>query len=174
MGALVNYNLRTYIKSNKFVMPLAIYTVLLAILCSGGITSMTTIFVFSITNKNVFSLSNIEESSNIKMIGASIRTTGVQGLRFIARVNTDSLCQELDIESTKILKYGIVVSLGETTIDNLYIGSTVNNKKVLYGECDSLFNLENGDFTVVLYNISADLYLQNFSARGYIKYYDGE
>ena len=38
--------------------------------------------------------SQINESDNIVMVGASIRTTGVQGLRFIAQVDIDAFLEE--------------------------------------------------------------------------------
>lgn len=117
--------------------------------------------------------SQINESDNIVMVGASIRTTGVQGLRFIAQVDIDAFLEEQNIEINDITKYGIVLSLGEANCDNLYIGGTVNGKNTLNGESSSLFNPETNEFTVVLYNINESLYLQGFSARGYIKYNDG-
>lgn len=129
--------------------------------------------LFFISNP-VVACNDIEESSNITMVGAQIRTSGIQGIRFIGRVNLDEFLEEQGIQINDITKFGIVVSYGEASCENLYLGSTVNNKTVLSGESSSLFNPNTGDFTVVLYNISQSRYLQKFSARGYIKYNDGE
>lgn len=129
---------------------------------------------FILGNQAKAETTTIKTSSNITMVGAQIRTSGVQGLRFIARVDLNEFLNEQAIELENITKYGFVVSFGEASKDNLFLGNTINNKKVLSAESDSLFNGETGDFTVVLYNIANTRLLQGFSARGYIKYNDGE
>lgn len=48
MIALMKYHFKTYFKSSKFIMPLAIYLIFMVMMCGGAINDATSIFVISI------------------------------------------------------------------------------------------------------------------------------
>ncbi len=73
----------------------------------------------------------IDVTENISYLGASIRLTNPKGIRFGAQVDMEALVQELAINESDIDAYGYVVCFGETDVENLYIGATVNGKNVV-------------------------------------------
>lgn len=116
---------------------------------------------------------DVEASNNtsaIEVIGAQIRTTGKQGIRFVSTINFN----ELEIEKENITSYGTVVAYGECDTDELFLSSRVNNKPVQNAESATLFDEELNTFTVVIYNIDESMYMQKFTARAYIKYIENE
>ena len=48
MIALVRYHFKTYFKSSKFIMPLALYVIFMVMMCGGAVNDATSIFVISI------------------------------------------------------------------------------------------------------------------------------
>ena len=54
MIALVRYHLATYMKSSKFVMPLASYVIIMLMLCGGTIDSATSMFSVSLVASYLF------------------------------------------------------------------------------------------------------------------------
>lgn len=114
----------------------------------------------------------IDVTENISYLGASVRLTNPKGIRFGAQVDMEALVQELAINESDIDAYGYVVCFGETDTDKLYIGATVNGKNVVSAESTTMFNPSEHIFTVVLKGFSEEKYLQNYTARAYIKYND--
>ncbi|MBE5935721.1 MAG: hypothetical protein E7262_08015 [Lachnospiraceae bacterium] len=47
MTALIRYHFKTYFKSSKFIMPLAIYIIFMVMMCGGAIEDVTSILVVS-------------------------------------------------------------------------------------------------------------------------------
>ena len=114
----------------------------------------------------------IDVTENISYLGASIRLTDPKGIRFGAHVDMEPLVQELAINESDIDAYGYVVCFGEADAQELYIGATVNGKNALSAETSSMFNPSENIFTIVLKGFDEDKYLQNYTARAYIKYND--
>ena len=114
----------------------------------------------------------IDVTENISYLGASIRLTDPKGIRFGAHVDMDDLLSELSITESNIDAYGYVVCFGEADAQELYIGATVNGKNAVSAETSSMFNPSENIFTIVLKGFDEDKYLQNYTARAYIKYND--
>lgn len=117
-----------------------------------------TMFLFVFVSSTVIGLSNVTNDS-----GASIRTTGNQGLKFSATV--DNLNDSIE--------HGFYVVIGEHTIDDLKTsiedGSlTVDGKKIL----KAVVNGTNNTFSVVVYNIPSTAYQTKITVLSYVQYTD--
>ncbi|MBO4667733.1 MAG: bacterial Ig-like domain-containing protein [Bacilli bacterium] len=132
--------------------------------------SLSIIFLSS-SKKTVYAVTN-EETSAISYLGAGVRITSPEGIRFAARVDMDSFLLEKSIEINDIDYYGFVVAFGECDASNLYVGASINGKKTLNVQSSTLFNEANKEFTVVLKGFTSEQYLQNYTVRAYIIYND--
>ena len=102
--------------------------------------------------------------------GAQIRTSGVQGLRFISRINK---CNG----SVNVKEYGtlLIPSDDVTDINDVQVGAVLNGHKVakvpvkyLYRDTD-----EELMFTAVLINVPVSQYKRSITARAYAIMEDG-
>ena len=50
MIALIKYHFKTYFKSSKFIMPLALYVIFMVMMCGGAVNDATSILVISIVS----------------------------------------------------------------------------------------------------------------------------
>lgn len=107
----------------------------------------------------------LEVSDEISVEGASVRTAGEkQGLRFSAIVG--------NYDVTDVAAYGIAVAYGDVVVsDNFYVNGTINEKAILNAEVTALD--ANGKFHVVIYGIPEVSYVQDVTARAYVKLNDG-
>ena len=145
------------LKMNKLVRRTVFICLVVLLLCLTGY------------NKKV-NATNVDETSNISYLGASVRTTGNQGIRFTAQIDMDDFLSEKSITVGDINYYGFVVAYGDCDASSLYLGASVNGKNTLSAQSSTLFDEENHYFTVVLKGFTSDKYLQNFTVRAYIVY----
>lgn len=114
----------------------------------------------------------VDETDAISYLGASVRLTGEQGIRFTSRIDFDELLSKNGVSVNDIDYYGYVVAYGECDTEDLYVGATINGKNTLTGKSSTLFSEERKEFTIVLKGFTSDKYLQAFTARAYIIYND--
>ena len=125
------------------------------------IIAIAFIFVSLFTLSFNVSANAVETSELITVQGAQIRTTGNAGIRFVAKEEYPGLAETA---------YGIIIAFGEVEAsDEFVIGATINDKSVLKGEVTTT---KEGEFTVTLYNVPEEFYIQKVSARAYV--IDGE
>lgn len=100
--------------------------------------------------------------ANLTIEGASIRTSGNQGMRFTGNIGS---------YSGEVSKYGICLVPGDAVVDeNFVIGGTVDGNSVIYAEVNEL-DFED-KFHVVLWNIPEAAYTMNISARAFVRLTD--
>lgn len=100
--------------------------------------------------------------SNLTIEGASIRTSGNQGMRFTGNIGS---------YSGSVSKYGICLVPGDAVVDeNFVIGGTVDGNSVINAEVNEL-DFED-KFHVVLWNIPEEAYTMDVSARAYVRLTD--
>lgn len=124
---------------------------------------LSLIFVFSLAFLSINKAkATIVTDANLTVEGASIRTAGNQGMRFTANIGS---------YAGAVSKYGICLVPGDEAIDdNFVIGGTVNGKSVINAEVNELDG--SGKFHVVLWNIPAEAYTMDVSARAYVRLTD--
>ena len=110
-------------------------------------------------------------TANVSTVnGAQIRTTGVQGLRFISSI-------EKSADFDRVLEYGTVLipSADITDISQLTIGAILNGHAVAKVPANVIYNETNDavTFTAVITNISDKNLSREYTARAYAIFDDG-
>ena len=106
-----------------------------------------------------FNVSTAATTSNeIYIEGAQVRVEGTAGIRFVGKIS-DSF------DAEEVTAYGFALAFGETDIDNIVIGGTVNGKSVLCTQVSD--TTEEGNYYVNLIDIPDTMYGQKVTARTY-------
>ena len=113
------------------------------------------LFVFSGFNAKA---DPVATSSEIQVTGASVRTIGNAGIRFVGTVGS--------YDTTNVKAYGIAIAFGEQNVDDIVLGGTVGGKSVLTAT-DTALDGE-GKFYIVLYGVPEASYAQDVTARAYV------
>ena len=100
----------------------------------------------------------VATSSEIQVTGASVRTIGNAGIRFVGTVGS--------YDTTNVKAYGIAIAFGEQNVDDIVLGGTVGGKSVLTATDTSLDG--EGKFYIVLYGVPEASYAQDVTARAYV------
>ena len=114
------------------------------------------LFTFFILLTNTVNVkATVSTSNEILVTGAQVRTNGKIGIRFVGKTegNYD--------------KYGITIAYGEVDTEEIVLGNIVSNKDVLFAETSE--KDENNQFYITLIDIPEEMYLQNVTARAYVK-----
>lgn len=108
------------------------------------------IFLFGLFLSLQFSsvkATELDTDDRLVIIGAQIRKTGNQGIRFGGSI-------EEGFDTSDIKAYGIIVALGHVENPNdLYVGATVNGKSTITKTQTDLTDLYNSSRSCVLYTI---------------------
>ena len=113
------------------------------------------LFVFSGFNAKA---DPVATSSEIQVTGASVRTSGNAGIRFVGTVGS--------YDTTNVKAYGIAIAYGEQNVEDIILGATVGGKSILTATVNELDG--EGKFYIVLYGVPEASYAQDVTARAYV------
>lgn len=100
----------------------------------------------------------IVTNSEIHVTGASVRTTGNAGIRFVGSVGS--------YDTANVKAYGIAIAYGEANAEDIVLGATVGGKSILTATANELDG--EGYFYIVLYGVPEASYAQDVTARAYV------
>ena len=102
-----------------------------------------------------FKAAEVATSSTISVKGAQVRTSDPVGIRFVGTAEG-----EYDA-------YGIAIAFGDVDVNQVVLGATINGKAVLSAEATEKDG--DGQFYISLISIPEDMYVQDVTARAYVK-----
>lgn len=119
------------------------------------------IFIFLLIacfNLNIKIKASNNTSTLINVQGASIRTSGTAGIRFLGVIDSN-------YDLTDVDAFGIALAFGEVDVNDVVVGNIVNGKSVLFGEVNDISSRQ---YFVNLINIPENMYGQKITARAYV------